>query len=65
MSDIQRRERFARRLTTAIAHPLGVAAVTAYVAWIDRLQIPPGEAALATRFPVAFPEYTRRVRRWL
>ena len=50
---------------TTVFHSLGVAAVAAYVVWVDRLQIPPEEAALAKRFPVAFPEHARRVRRWL
>jgi protein-S-isoprenylcysteine O-methyltransferase Ste14 len=33
--------------------------------WIDRLQIPPEEAALAARFPQEFADYAKRVRRWL
>ena len=49
----------------ALAHPLGLCAVAAYVMWIDRLQIPPEEAALAARFPHDFADYARRVRRWL
>lgn len=48
-----------------LAHPLGFMAPIAYVAWIDRLQIPPEEAALAARFPDAFAAYAQRVRRWL
>ena len=48
-----------------LAHPLGFMAPIAYVAWIDRLQIPLEEAALATRFPAAFAAYAARVRRWL
>lgn len=51
--------------TIALAHPLALAAVAVYVVWIDRLQIPSEEAALATRFPHEFTEYARRVRRWL
>ena len=49
----------------ALAHPLTFAAVPAFVLWIDRLQIPPEEAALAERFPQEFAGYARRVRRWL
>lgn len=49
----------------ALAHPLAFMAPIAYVVWIDRLQIPSEEAALAARFPEAFATYTRRVRRWL
>lgn len=51
--------------TVALAHPIALATVPAYVAWIDRLQIPPEEAALAARFPRDFADYRRRVRRWL
>ena len=49
----------------SLSHPLGIVAVPAYVAWIDRLQIPPEEAALASRFARAYDGYRRRVRRWL
>ena len=49
----------------ALVHPLAFAAVPAYVMWIDRLQIPPEEAALAARFPQEFADYAKRVRRWL
>ena len=48
-----------------LAHPLAFMAPIAYVAWIDRLQIPCEEAAMAAGFPDAFAAYTRRVRRWL
>jgi len=48
-----------------LAHPLGFLAPVAYVAWIDRWQIPAEESALASRFPHAFADYTKRVRRWL
>lgn len=51
--------------TIALAHPLGFVVVPAFVLWIDRLQIPPEEAALAALFPHAFADYTQRVRRWL
>jgi len=49
----------------ALAHPFAFAVVPAFVVWIDRLQIPPEEAALTARFPQEFAEYARRVRRWL
>jgi protein-S-isoprenylcysteine O-methyltransferase Ste14 len=49
----------------ALAHPLAFAAVPAYLLWIDRLQIPSEEAALAARFPQEFAAYAQRVRRWL
>jgi len=51
--------------TIVLAHPLGFVVVPAFVLWIDRLQIPPEEAALAALFPDAFADYTQRVRRWL
>ncbi len=48
-----------------LAHPLAFIGPLAYIVWIDRLQIPAEEAALAARFPAAFADYARRVRRWL
>jgi len=49
----------------SLAYPVAFVAVAAYLLWIDRLQIPPEEAALAARFPREFSDYARRVRRWL
>lgn len=44
------------------AAPLGAAL---FVAWIDRLQIPPEERALGALFGDEFERYRRKVRRWL
>ncbi|HEY0334698.1 MAG TPA: isoprenylcysteine carboxylmethyltransferase family protein [Stenotrophomonas sp.] len=48
-----------------LAQPLALACLAAYVAWIDRLQIPAEEQALQARFGNAYIAYCRRVRRWL
>ena len=42
--------------------PLGT---VLFVAWIDRLQIPPEERALETLFGAEFERYRSEVRRWL
>jgi protein-S-isoprenylcysteine O-methyltransferase Ste14 len=39
--------------------------VLVFVAWIDRLQIPPEEHALRAKFGAEFEHYAQRVRRWL
>ncbi|MCA1798044.1 MAG: isoprenylcysteine carboxylmethyltransferase family protein [Xanthomonadaceae bacterium] len=39
--------------------------VAAFVVWIDRMQIPAEERALAAHFGPAFAAYRDRVRRWL
>lgn len=44
---------------------LGVVGVVAFVAWIDRVQIPAEERALEAHFGPAFTAYRNRVRRWL
>lgn len=36
-----------------------------FVAWIDRLQVPAEEAALAERFGASYEDYRSAVRRWL
>lgn len=42
-----------------------LAGVPAFVAWMDRLQIPAEERALASLFGAPYDAYRRRVRRWL
>ena len=42
--------------------PLGA---VVFVAWMDRLQIPPEERALGSLFGAEFERYCREVRRWL
>jgi protein-S-isoprenylcysteine O-methyltransferase Ste14 len=42
--------------------PLGA---VLFVAWMDRLQIPPEERALGALFGAEFERYRREVRRWL
>ncbi|MBL8832301.1 MAG: isoprenylcysteine carboxylmethyltransferase family protein [Rhodospirillales bacterium] len=44
---------------------LGLVAVPAFVAYIDRFQIVPEERALQAQFGDAYAEWCRRVRRWL
>lgn len=44
---------------------LGVVGIVAFVAWIDRVQIPAEERALDAHFGAAFAAYRDRVRRWL
>jgi protein-S-isoprenylcysteine O-methyltransferase Ste14 len=48
-----------------LGNALGPLAVVLFVAWMDRLQIPPEERALATLFGAQFERYRRDVRRWL
>jgi protein-S-isoprenylcysteine O-methyltransferase Ste14 len=43
----------------------GLIAVAAFVAFIDRFQIPQEERALAAIFGERYAEYRRQVRRWL
>lgn len=48
-----------------LAHPVAALVVPAFVAYIDRFQIRPEEAALTDRFGARYKEYARTVRRWL
>lgn len=43
----------------------GIVGVVAFVAWIDRVQIPAEERALDAHFGAAFTAYRDRVRRWV
>ena len=45
--------------------PAGAARRPAFVAWMNRWQIPPEERALAQLFGDEFARYRTRVRRWL
>lgn len=49
----------------ALGHPLTMAGVVFYLAWVTWFQIRPEERMLAERFPDAYRDYRRRVRRWL
>ena len=49
----------------ALANPLALAPLAAYVAYMNRFQIAPEERALEARFPREFREYRGRVRRWM
>jgi protein-S-isoprenylcysteine O-methyltransferase Ste14 len=48
-----------------LAHIAGLAALLAFIVYIDTVQIPPEEAALRARFGRAFEAYAARVGRWL
>lgn len=48
-----------------LANPLALASWLAFVAYLDRVQIPAEEQALRERFGEAFTEYAARTRRWL
>jgi protein-S-isoprenylcysteine O-methyltransferase Ste14 len=48
-----------------LAHPVALLGVPACVLWIDLMQIPHEERALATLFGEKFARYCARVRRWL
>jgi len=48
-----------------LEHPLAALGVPAFVAWMNRSQIPREERALAQRFGAEFAQYKTRVRRWL
>jgi protein-S-isoprenylcysteine O-methyltransferase Ste14 len=48
-----------------LGHALAPLGVVAFVAWMDRLQIPPEEHALRTLFGDEFTRYCNEVRRWL
>ena len=50
---------------SSLGHPFALAGVVFYMAWVTRFQIRPEERALAERFPDAYRDYRRRVRRWL
>lgn len=50
---------------TYLAHPLALALVPAFVAWMNAFQIAPEERILRERFGVAYEDYRRRVGRWL
>lgn len=48
-----------------LARPWALLGPLSFFVWIDRLQIPPEEAALAQRFGADYAAYRQRVRRWL
>jgi protein-S-isoprenylcysteine O-methyltransferase Ste14 len=48
-----------------LAHPLAALGVPAFVAWMNRSQIPREERALEQLFGAEFAQYRTRVRRWL
>ena len=48
-----------------LAHPLALAGVVAFVAWMNRYQIAPEERALHALFGTEFERYRSEVRRWL
>lgn len=48
-----------------LASPALIALVAAYAFYLDKVQIPPEEAALKARFGAAFDDYAARVRRWV
>lgn len=48
-----------------LAHPLALAGIAAFVAWIDRFQIAPEERALRALFGAEFERYCSEVPRWL
>jgi protein-S-isoprenylcysteine O-methyltransferase Ste14 len=48
-----------------LSNALGPLGAVLFVAWMDRLQIPPEERALAVIFGEEFERYRRKVRRWL
>jgi protein-S-isoprenylcysteine O-methyltransferase Ste14 len=48
-----------------LGNALGPLGAVLFVAWMDRLQIPPEERALAVIFGEEFERYRRKVRRWL
>ena len=48
-----------------LAHPLAALGVPAFVAWMNRSQIPREERALEQLFGAEFVRYKSRVRRWL
>jgi len=48
-----------------LGNALGPLGAVLFVAWMDRLQIPPEERALAALFGEEFERYRRKVRRWL
>jgi protein-S-isoprenylcysteine O-methyltransferase Ste14 len=48
-----------------LANGVALFGPVALVAWLTRFQILPEERALRHKFPGAFEDYARRVRRWL
>ncbi|MDZ3822134.1 MAG: isoprenylcysteine carboxylmethyltransferase family protein [Pseudoxanthomonas sp.] len=48
-----------------LGQPLGLLALAGFVLWLDRVQIPAEERALARRFGADWQAYRARVRRWL
>ena len=48
-----------------LGNALGPLGAVLFIAWMDRLQIPPEERALAALFGKEFERYRREVRRWL
>jgi protein-S-isoprenylcysteine O-methyltransferase Ste14 len=48
-----------------LAHPVAALGVPAFVAWMNRSQIPREERALEQLFGAEFVRYKSRVRRWL
>ena len=49
----------------ALAHPVALLFLPAFVAYMNRFQIDPEERALRQAFGPAFDAYARSVRRWL
>lgn len=48
-----------------LGQPMGLLALAGFVLWLDRVQIPAEERALAQRFGADWQAYRARVRRWL
>lgn len=48
-----------------LGHPLALAGLPAFVAYMNRFQIAPEERALREKFGADFAAYERSVRRWL
>lgn len=49
----------------ALASLSGVLVTSAFFVYLDRVQIPPEEAALRARFGAVYDAYVSRVRRWV
>lgn len=48
-----------------LASPLALVWIALFALWLDRIQIPAEEAALAGHFDTEYPNYCARVGRWL
>lgn len=51
--------------TVWLGHPLALAGIAGFVAWMNVLQIPPEERALRALFGAEFERYCNEVPRWL